>query len=144
MQEPLTRGEVEAYFEKLVALAEEGIRTGGKYVVIVTSDVTKFTARGRKYVAEAQARFMTAERDAITRAAFVPIDSALIRGAITALHWLSPDVAKHIRIVASMEIAFREALEVLEASGSPFRGDEIGLRRALGLQAADGKGHRFR
>jgi hypothetical protein len=133
MQEPLADGELDAYFKKLVALADEGIRARSKYVVIVTSDVTKFSATGRKHVAEAQARFMTSERDDVTLAAFVPIDNVFVRGAVTALRWLSPEVVKSIRVVASPELALSEALKMLEDSGTPFTGNRQALQRALGI-----------
>jgi hypothetical protein len=133
VQEPLARAEIDAYFSKLILLADEGIRTGKKHVVIVTSDVMKFTATGRKQVADAQTRFMTAERDDATLAAFVPIDNSFVRGAVTALRWLSPEVVKSVRVVPSLKIALSEALSMLEAIGTPFVGDRVALSRALGL-----------
>jgi hypothetical protein len=135
MTEPVVREEVEAYFHKLIQLADAAIGEREKYVVIVTSDVTKFTAASRKLVADAQARFMTAARDSITLSSYVPIDNALVRGAATALRWIAPEIVKTIRFVPSLKVALDEALAALEANGTPYGGDRPALRRALGIRA---------
>lgn len=134
MEEPLAPGETDAYFQKLVALADACLRTGERYVVIVTSDVVKFGAAGRKQVAEAETRYLTPARNGVTLAAYVPVDNAFVRGAVTALRWISPEIVKSIRVVASLELALHEALRTLHGNGTPFTGELAGLRRALGLR----------
>lgn len=134
IEEPLALHEVEAYFKKLTSLADVGIRRRERYVVIVLSDVVKFSAAGRKQVAEVQARFLTRERNDVTLAAFVPIDNALVRGALTALRWLSPEIVQSVRIVPSLEVALHEGLELLASNGTPFTGERLALRRAMGLR----------
>jgi hypothetical protein len=133
--DPLTRSEADAYFQKLTALADKAIRKSERYVVIILNDVTKFTAAGRKQVAEAQARYLTPEQNAVTLAAFIPIDNAFVRGSVTALRWFAPEIVKSIRLVASLELAFAEALRMLDANGFPFGGNRQLLRLALGLQS---------
>jgi hypothetical protein len=131
MEEPLSRADMEAYFGELIRIVDEGLRARQRLVVIVTSDATKFTAAGRKIVAEAEARFMSEERYAAIVASYVPTDNALMRGALTALGWLAPNIVKSIRLVPSLEIALTQALQTLETSGSPFRGDRRELQRAV-------------
>jgi hypothetical protein len=74
---------------------------------------------------------MTAERHKVTLASYVPIDNILVRGALRALRWLSPELGLSIHPVASLEVALREALELLEANGMPFAGDRRALRRGV-------------
>lgn len=131
--EPLTRSDADAYFQKVVAIADEALRKNERYVVISITDVTKFSAGARKQIQDAQQRHITTERNDATLAAFVPIDNAFVRGAVTALSWFLPDVTKHVRIVRSVEVAFDETLRCLEEAGTPFSGDRVALRRVLGL-----------
>jgi hypothetical protein len=131
--EPLTRVEADGYFQKLVALADEAIRKGERYVVISVTDATKFSAAGRKQIQDSQERYITPARNAVTLAAFVPIDNQFVRGAVTALSWFLPEVVKHIRVVRSVEVAFDETLRCLEEGGTPFTGDRQAVRRVLGL-----------
>jgi hypothetical protein len=132
--EPVTVGEIDAYFQKLVPLADDGIRRGKRYVVIALNDPSKFTAATRKKVAAAQARYMTPKRDDVTLAAFIPIDNPIIRGAVTALSWVSPEIAKSIRCVPTLEAALNDALALLDANTTPFTGNLHDLRRTLGVQ----------
>jgi hypothetical protein len=134
MQEPLADAELQAYFTKVAAIADTGLRTGTRHVVIVLNDVTKFTAAARKQVANAQARYITREQVAATLVAYVPNDSAFARGLVTAMRWISPEIVARIEFVASLDIALRKALSMLAANGTPFTGDEPALRRALGLR----------
>jgi hypothetical protein len=136
IEEPLASQEIDAYFKKLVALADAAIRRRERYVVIVVSDVMGFTAAARRQVADAQARYLTRERNEVTIAAFVPIDNTFVRGAVTALRWLSPEIVKSIHVVASLEVALTEALRVLEEHGTPFKGERLALRRAIGLRGS--------
>lgn len=133
--EPVTQSDADSYFQKLVTLADAAIRTGDRYVVISITDVTKFSAKARKQIQEAQERHITPARNDVTLAAFVPIDNAVVRGAVTAISWFIPDVTKHVRIVRSVEVAFDETLRCLEEHGSPFQGDRQAVRRVLGLPA---------
>jgi hypothetical protein len=134
IEEPLAPSELDRYFKKLVSLADAAISKREKYVVIVVSDVMKVNAAGRKQLALVQARYLTPERNDRTLAAFLPIDNAFVRGAVTALRWLSPELTKSIHVVASLEVALNEALRVLEANGTPFTGERPALRRALGIR----------
>jgi hypothetical protein len=131
--ESVTEEELEVFFRRFAELADQAIRSGTRHVVIVLNDPSKFTPAARKRVAEAQARHVTPARNDVTLAAFVPIDSALARGALTAIRWVSPDLVKHVRFVPTTEAALRAALAVLEEQGTPFTGDEKALRVALGL-----------
>jgi hypothetical protein len=133
MQEPLAEAELQAYFTKLAAIADTGLRTGTRHVVIVVNDVTKFTAAARKKVADAQACYLTREQVAATLVAYVPNDSSFARGLVTAMRWISPEIVARIELVASLDIALHRALSTLAANETPFTGDESALRRALGL-----------
>ena len=134
LDEPFLPGEIEAYLELLVAIADEGIRTGRRHVVIVTNDPTKVSAAGRRRVANAMALHLTPAQIDVTLASFLPIDSTVVRGMITAFRWFSPDTLKTLRVVSSMQSALDEALQTLEAHGTPFTGDYKALRRALQLE----------
>jgi hypothetical protein len=132
--EPVTEGELDSYFQKLVVLADEGIRRKNRYVVIVLNDPTTFSAAGRKKVAAAQARYMTPKRDDVTLAAFIPVDNPIVRGAVTALRWVSPEIAKSIHCVPTLEAALKNAIASLEANSTPFTGNLYELRRTMGVQ----------
>jgi hypothetical protein len=134
--EPVTDAELDAFFTKLAMLADEGIRKGERYVVIVLNDPTKFSPAGRRKVAEMQAHYVTPRRNDVTLAAFIPIDNAFVRGAVTALRWVSPDIVKSVQFVPTVDAALREALATLEANGTPFTGDLPALRRALATGVA--------
>jgi hypothetical protein len=134
MDEPYAPGEIEAYLAKLVAIANEGLRTRRRHVVIVTNDPTKVSAAGRRKVAEAVAQGMTPTQIDVTLVSFLPIDSALVRGVVTAFKWFSPHTLRTLRVVDSMQSAFDQALAALEAHGTPFTGDRQALRRALQLK----------
>jgi hypothetical protein len=131
IEEPLARAEAEAYFRKIAELADRALRNGERYVVIVTSEVETFSAAGRRAVADAQAAHLTPERIAVALAALVPFDSAIVRGAMTALRWVSPRLVDSIQPVSSLDAAVDEALRILEANRTPFRGDVSALRRKL-------------
>jgi hypothetical protein len=133
LEDPTTTGEIETFFRKLAALADAGIRKHERYVVIVTSNVLKVSPALRKQVAEVQRRILTPERNEVTLAAFVPIDNSFVRGAVTALGWIAPDMMQSVQVVASLQLALDEALRVLQANGTTFRGDRAALRSALGL-----------
>lgn len=85
--EPFAAGEIEAYLVRLVAIANEALRTRQRHVVIVTNDPLKVSAAGRRRVADAVALHMTPEQIDVTLASFLPIDSTLIRGVLTAFPW---------------------------------------------------------
>jgi hypothetical protein len=77
---------------------------------------------------------MTPEQINVTLKSYLPIDSALVRGAVTAFKWFSADTLKTLEVVSSMHAALREALLALETHGTPFTGDQQALRRALRLE----------
>ena len=134
LDEPFAPGEIEAHLEKLVAIANAGIRTQRRHVVIVTNDPTKVSAAGRRRVANAMALHLSPAQVDVTLASFLPIDSIIVRGAVTAFRWFSPDTVKTLRVVDSMQSALDEALRALAAHGTPFEGDYQALRRALRLE----------
>ena len=134
MDDPVTSAEAEAYFEKLIVLADEGIRSGRKYTVITTSNIMKFTAASRKHVADAQARYLSADRNDVTLAAFLPIDNSVIRGMMTAFRWVAPRLLQYVHVVPSLEAALDDALRALADNGTPFKGDLQALRRVLDLE----------
>jgi hypothetical protein len=134
MDEPYAPGEIEAYLEKLVAIANEALRTRKRHVVIVMNDPTKVSAAGRRKVADAVAKRMTPTQIDVTLASFLPIDSALVRGVLTAFKWFSPHTLKSLQVVDSLQSALDQALAALEAHGTPFTGDRQALRRALQLK----------
>jgi hypothetical protein len=133
MEEPLQQGELDAYFQKLIPLADAGIRKREQYIVIVLNDPMKFSAAARKKVLEAQARYLSPAQMDVTLASFVYVNSAFARGAVTALRWVAPELIKSVRLVANLEAAMNDALALLEAEGRPFRGNRQALRRELGL-----------
>jgi hypothetical protein len=133
ISEPLKEGDLDGYFTKLVGLADRALRKGERYVVIVTNEVDALSAAGRKQVMATQARLLTPERNDVTLAAFMPLDNAFARGVVTAIRWVAPEIVKSIRFVPNLEQAMLSAIELLEAHGTPFRGDRLALRRALGV-----------
>ncbi len=78
--------------------------------------VTAATASQRKLFADLQQRLEPVFRGKMLGAAFL-IDSALVRGLLTAIFWLRPPVYRHI--VASNEIEARAWLGQLRASFLP-------------------------
>jgi hypothetical protein len=92
------------------------------------------SAAGRRRVANCVALHMRQEQIDVTLVSFMPIDSALVRGAMTAFKWFSPDTLKSLRVVSSVESALREALVALQEQGTPFTGDLQALRQALRLE----------
>jgi hypothetical protein len=63
----------------------------------------------------------------MTLQGFVVVESALIRGAVTALSWLDPNLMSGSKVVPSIEAAIEAALAVL---------DEAGIPRPAGASAA--------
>jgi hypothetical protein len=133
IEEPLAPKELESYFQKLAGLADRAILKRERYVVIVMDDISKFSAAGRKQIAEVQARYVTPQRNDATLAAYASIDNAFVRGAVTAIRWFAPDLVRHLHVSASREDALDEALSALERRGTPFAGDFRALRAAMGL-----------
>jgi hypothetical protein len=131
--EPISDEELEAFFSRLARLADEAIKKSERYVVIVLNDPLKFTPAARKKLSAVQARYITKERNDVTLAAFIPVDNAIVRGAVTALGWVAPDLTKAIRFVRDHETALHEALAMLEARGTPYAGDLKALTSAVGL-----------
>jgi hypothetical protein len=129
--EPFAPGELDALGTKLAAIADEGIRTGKRHVVVVTVNSVNLSAAGRKSVAAALERHMNQARNDVTLASFLPVNSALIRGILTAFRWLSAESVKTVRMEASPREALDAALRALEQNGTPFTGDPQALRRAF-------------
>jgi hypothetical protein len=134
MKEPFLPGEIELFCAQVCAIADHGIRTDRRHVVIVTNDPVGLSAAGRRKVADALARYVTTAQNEVTLASFLPIDSTLVRGALTAFRWFAPETIKTLRAVDSMPSALQEALAALAEHGTPFTGDLKGLRRALQLE----------
>ena len=100
--------------EELDALAAKGQK------LISISDATQAerpSPEVRKYWAESLAE-TTPERDAATLATYVVINSAVMRGVMTAIGWLS-ERARAIKSVSSLSDAIRDALADLDAAGIP-------------------------
>jgi hypothetical protein len=131
--EPYAPGELEHYLEKLAGICNEAIRTRRRHVVIVVNDPRKVSAAGRRRVADAMALHLTTEQVNVTLASFLPIDSTIVRGALTAFRWFSPNTLKTLVVTTTMEEALDEALKALAVHGTPFTGERQALRRALRL-----------
>lgn len=79
-------------------------------------DAERVDAVIRKYIAEESERRRTDERDALLVGNYVAVSSAAVRGALTAISWLSskPSTMKPVK---DMETAFEKACEVLAEHG---------------------------
>ena len=78
-------------------------------------------ASQRKYAAEWTRRTLTLQRLASLGGANVT-PSAILRGLITAIHWLQPP-AMPTTFFATREEAYREAIRVFDAAGLPLPAD---------------------
>ena len=83
------------------------------------------SAEVRKYFAAESARGLPEQADVVINT-YVVLDSALLRGALTAIGWLSPSV-QSVKTTATIEEAIEQALQDLEANG---------VARPHGLSAA--------
>jgi hypothetical protein len=129
--EPFAPGELDAHVIKLAAIADKGIRNRTRHVVVVTTTSVNLSAAGRKSVAAALHRHLTPAQNDVSLASFLPVDSTVIRGILTAFRWLSPESVKSVRMESSPGAALEAALKALEAYGTPFTGDRQALRRAF-------------
>lgn len=140
LSEPIAPGELDAYFQRLSAIADKSLRRGRKHVVIATNQTVSMSAAGRKAVAAATKEHMTPAQIEASAAMLIVMKSALERGVVTAFGWLFPETMKHVRAVASMQDAYDEALRTLESLGTPFEGERAALRAALGITHARAHG----
>jgi len=98
------------------ALVEEQSRRSARIITITDSSHTKPPpAEVRKYWADLTKNFPPAVKEA-TLAAFVVIKSPVIRGVMTALSWLNPEL-RSVEVYDSVEHAFRVARDRLSAAG---------------------------
>lgn len=133
VSEPFAPGELDAYFERLRAVADRSLRRDRKHVVIATNEKVALSAAGRSAVAAANKKHLTPAQMDATAATLIVMSSPLERGVVTAFGWLFPESMKSVRAVPSMSDAFDEAMRALESAGTPFDADREALRAALAL-----------
>src|SRR5688572_13463230 len=98
------------------ALVEAQSRRGVRIVTVTDSSHTKPpAAEVRKYWADLTKNFPPAVKDA-TLAAFVVIKSPVIRGVMTALSWLNPEL-RTVELYDSVEAALQTAAARLKSAG---------------------------
>ena len=100
------------------ALVEAQARRGARIVTITDSSHTKApSAEVRRYWAHLTKTFPQNVKDA-TLLAIVVIKNPVIRGIMTALVWLNPELAA-VEVYDSMEVALHTARERLRADRQP-------------------------
>lgn len=93
-------------------------RRAGRIITITDSSHTKAPpAEVRKYWGDLTRSFPPEVKDA-TLAAYVVIKSPIIRGVMTALSWLNPEL-RAVEVYDSTELALRTARERLRNAGQP-------------------------
>jgi hypothetical protein len=133
LEDPFVPGELEVHYKRLAQISDIANGRRIKLVAIVTSDPMVVSAGGRRQVVQALRSHLSPVQIAATAASFLPVDSTLVRGVLTAFRWVSPDAVKTLRVTPSMEEALREALLALRELGTPFTGNVPALRRELKL-----------
>lgn len=103
----------EQHMQRLIASSRHRERL---VTVHDASRSTKTSPEMRKFWAEMSAR-ASANPSARTLADLLVITSAIMRGVITAVGWLNPEVAK-MRVFPSLEAALTEATKLLTAAGT--------------------------
>jgi hypothetical protein len=105
-----------AYFEWSNEVASEVIARGQKYVLVSdNTSALRPPATVRKLVSELIDAGPEGQTDALL-ATFVVFDSALVRGAVTAMQWLS-NREWRLTTAATVHEAIERALLVLDAAG---------------------------
>jgi hypothetical protein len=133
-RDPFLPGELELHYKKLAKIADHALERRLRTVAILTNDPSGVSAAGRKQSADALRTCMTPAQVDVTALSLVAVDSAFVRGVLTAFRWLSPDgTLKSLRVTATMQQALDEAIEALESLGTPFKGDLAALKKELGL-----------
>jgi hypothetical protein len=120
-------------FAQMAEIARKSIHDGTRHVA-VTLGGANMNAAQRKIVAELLAAFPAEYMDR-TIGSFVIVPSAVVRGAMTALRWISPKLVQ-VESVATVDDALRDATARLRERGVAV--DEptiIGARRWLNAQA---------
>jgi len=79
----------------------------------------KPTPELRRFWAEMSERTTPAMKEA-TLATFLVVNSALIRGAITAISWMSPSL-RDLESFATIDVAMNEAFQRLARAGTPVQ-----------------------
>lgn len=98
------------------ALVAAQARRNARIITITDSSHTKAPpAEVRKYWAELTKNFPPAIKEA-TLAAFVVIENPVIRGVMTALSWLNPEL-RTVEVYDSVELAIRTARDRLRSAG---------------------------
>ncbi len=120
--------QVGTWYEKTIQRIIERETLYGRRVVNVhdASRSTRTSPEMRKFWAEMSAR-NHATMDAKMLGNIVVITSPLMRGVLTAVGWLNPRVAS-LQVFASVDSAVTEALEILEAAGTPAAVPEGGYK----------------
>ncbi len=91
----------------------------GRRVVNVhdASRSTRTSPEMRKFWADMSAR-NAATMESRTLGNLIVVSNPLIRGVLTAVGWLNPQVAK-LKVFSSLEAAVSEAVEMLDGAGTP-------------------------
>lgn len=106
------------------ALVEAQSRRKVRIITITDSSHTKApSAEVRKYWAQLTKNFPPHVKEA-TLVAFVVIKNPVLRGIMTALVWLNPEL-RTVEVYESMEAALRQARERLRADGQPVPPDVV-------------------
>jgi len=108
--------EVNDYFDQLDRVIDRAQREGVRYVS-VSCGGSNLTAAMRKVVAERASKIPTA-RAALNIASFVVLDNALLRGAVTAIKWISSKNMQNVFPVATLEEGLAKAKSALAAQAA--------------------------
>lgn len=120
-----TEGLVDRYFDQHATILERGRKNSERIVLISDTFATERpTATARKRIADRTSAHADVAQS-ITLQSFIVIESALIRGAVTALSWVMPSMEEN-EVVGSIETAIDRALAALDAAG---------IARPTGLRA---------
>jgi hypothetical protein len=123
---------LQAMFTQMADIARKSIRDGTSHVA-VTLGGANMNAAQRKIVSDLLAAFPAEYMDR-TVGSFVIVPSALVRGAMTALRWISPKLVQ-VDSVATIEEAMRAGTARLRERGIAVDEQTIlGARRWLVAQ----------
>lgn len=117
----------EHYFEQQTRLFDRARREGQPFILISdTFAATRPSATARKRIAELTTA-QPADVPGLSLSSYIVIENALIRGAVTALRWVTTSMDAS-ETVESIDVAIERALAAL---------DEAGVARPAGFRASD-------
>lgn len=122
-----SRDDIDAMFARFHELAERAIQRGTYHASVCITRGT-LTATERKYVAELTDKVPSAELER-TVASYVVIESSMLRGALTALRWLSPKLVM-VEHASSIDEALDGCKARLDERGSLVAEDAVRGARA--------------